>query len=89
MELKQDEIIYCNAKCNYKGKEYRLDKIVHKHTDGFYYKRRILEPFGIKEPVKLYDIEIINRLGFANKAKGYTEVKKSDETRNKITGAYE
>lgn len=89
MELKQDEIIYCNAKCNYKGKEYRLEKIVHKHTDGYFYNRRNLEPLGIKEPVKLYDIEIISRLGFANKAKGYTEVKASQEERNKITGSYD
>ena len=43
----------------------------------------------IKEPVKVEDVKVISRLGFESKAKGFTEVKGSDEKRNKITGAYE
>ena len=49
----------------------------------------LLDKLKITEPVKVEDVKVISRLGFVNKAKGFTEVKRSDEQRNKITGAYE
>lgn len=38
---------------------------------------------------KVLDIDVICSLGFENNASGYTELKKSEEKRNNITGAYE
>jgi len=49
----------------------------------------LLSKLNISEPVKVIRVEIISRLGFENKAKGFTEVKANDEKRNKITGTYE
>lgn len=83
------EIVYCNMTIYYKNKYYKLKKIVYKNENKLFYKRKHLEPLNIKEPVVIYDIEIISRLGFENKATGYTEVKRSEEQRNNITGAYE
>lgn len=87
--IQDKEIVYCNLKFKYKNKVFNLEEVVYKKTDGYYYNRRILDPLNVKEKVLVYDIEIIKRLGFENKSKGFTEVKKSDEQRNKITGAYE
>jgi hypothetical protein len=89
MELKHNEIIFCNAKFRKDKEEIQLTEIVYKHTDGNYYNRRILEHYKVTIPVKLYDIEIISRLGFAHKETRYYEVKKSNEIRNKITGSYD
>jgi hypothetical protein len=79
------EIIYCNLTLK-KGKEIiELKNVVYKYNDGFFKNSRL----GIKEPLKVLKVEKIVSLGFENKLKSYTEVKKSNEKRNKITGAYE
>lgn len=87
--LKQGEIVYCNLKFKFKKKEYELKEVVYKLTDGLFYNRRLLSPLKIYERVLVYDVEILARLGFENKNLGYTKAKKSNEQRNKITGAYE
>jgi len=87
--IKQGEIVYCNLKFRFDKKVYELKEIVYKQTDGYYYERRFLEPLKIKEKVRVYDIEILARLGFENKNIGYTKAVKNEEQRNKITGAYE
>lgn len=87
--IKQGEIVYCNLKFRYKKKEYELKDVVYKQENGFFYNRRLMQPLKIEDEVRVYDIEVLARLGFENKNLGYTEVKKSNEQRNKITGAYE
>lgn len=87
--IKQGEIVYCNLKFRFDKKVYELKEIVYKQTDGFFYNRRLLEPLKIKESVRVFDVEILARLGFENKSLGHTEAIKSNEQRNKITGAYE
>jgi hypothetical protein len=80
-----DEIVYCNITIEteiQKGKKTEtikktLEEVVYKEVDGLYRGNKVL------------DIKVLARLGFANKNLGYTEVKKSEETRNKITGAYD
>ena len=83
------EIVFCDLTIIHKGTKHKLEKVVYKNDGNLFYKRNYLEKLKIKEPVKIEDIKVISRLGFENKAKGFTEVKRSDETRNKITGAYE
>ncbi len=83
------EIVFCDLTILHKGVKYELNKIVYKNDGKLFYKRKYLEEFKIKEPVKIENIKVISRLGFENKSKGFTEVKGSDEKRNKITGAYE
>lgn len=88
-KVEKGEIVYCNLTIIHKGKKHILDKVVYKNDGNLFYQRKHLLEFKIDKPVKIVDIEIISRLGFENKSKGFTEVKGSDETRNKITGAYE
>ena len=88
-KIKKGEIVHCNLKFKHNKKEYKLNEIVYKETDGYFYCRRLMQPLKIDKPVRVYDIEVLQRLGFENKSVGYTEVKKSNEQRNKITGAYE
>ncbi len=83
------EIVFCDLIINYKGSKYNLEKVVYKNDGNLFYNRKYLEKLKIKEPVKVKDVKVISRLGFENKSKGFTEVKGSDETRNKITGTYE
>jgi len=71
------EIVYCNLTIIKKNNEVQLKEIVYKQKDGYY------------KGFKVVDIDIIKRLGYENKSKGFDEVKKSDEKRNNITGAYE
>lgn len=83
MELK--EIFYCNLILqNGKDKIY-LKNVVYKYENGFFKNSRL----GIKEPLKVLKIDIIQSLGFENLTNEYTEVKKSNEKRNEITGVYE
>jgi len=80
-----DEIVYCDITIEtkiQKGKKTEtikktLEEVVYKEVDGLYKGNKVL------------DIKVLARLGFANKNLGYTEVKRSEETRNKITGAYD
>jgi len=89
MDVKLGEIVYCNLKIKHNKRTHELNKVVYKKTDGFYYNKRILDDFNIKEKVLVCSVEVISRLGFESKSKGFTEVKASNEKRNKITGAYE
>jgi hypothetical protein len=83
------EIVYCNLTIIFKTKTYLIKKVVYKNDGKLFYEKKHLSPLNINEPVKIINIDIISRLGFENKAIGYTEVKKNEEIRNKITGAYE
>jgi len=83
--MERKEIFYCNLTLQ-KGKDkIYLKEVVYKETDGYFKRSRL----GIKEPLKVVKVDIIKSLGFENTSKDFTEVKKSYETRNKITGAYE
>jgi len=88
-KVKLGEIVFCDLIIIHKGIKHKLKKVVYKNDGNLFYKRKHLEELKIKEPVKVEDVKIISRLGFENKSKGFTEVKGSDEKRNKITGAYE
>lgn len=83
------EIVFCNIEFVYKKKQYKLDEVVYKYIDGFYYNKRILDRIGVKSKVFVTKLIIIKRMGFENKSKEFTEVKKNEEQRNNITGTYE
>lgn len=84
------EIVYCDLIVRHKGKNIKIKKVVYKNDGNkFFYNRRNLEILKIKEPVLIKEVKIISRLGYENNATGYTEVKRSEEQRNNITGAYE
>lgn len=84
------EIVYCDLIVRHKGKNVKIKKVVYKNDGNkFFYNRRNLEILKIKEPVLIKEVKIISRLGYENNATGYTEVKRSEEQRNNITGAYE
>ena len=78
------EIFYCNLTVLHNKKEIVLKEVVYKETDGYYRKKSLFA-----DPVKVLKVDIIKSLGFEVEQSGHTEVKKSDEQRNKITGAYE
>jgi hypothetical protein len=83
--MKRKEIFYCNLTLqNGKDKLY-LKNVVYKETDGYFKNIRL----GVKEPLKVLKVEVIKSLGFENLSNEYDEVKKSDEKRNNITGAYD
>ena len=88
-KVKLGEIVFCDLIIIHKGTKHKLKKVVYKNDGNLFYNRKHLEDLKIKEPVKVEDVKIISRLGFENKAKGFTEVKANTEIRNKITGAYE
>lgn len=75
--MKKDEIVYCNLTVLRNKKKKVLPQVVYREKDGFYKGEKVLK------------VEVIKSLGFANNSKEYTEVKKSGEKRNSITGAYE
>lgn len=77
MNIEKDEIVYCNLTTIQKGKKQRYTEVVYKYTDGNYKGQKVIE------------LDIIKRLGYANKTKSYHTGIKSDEVRNNITGAYE
>ena len=88
--IKQGEIVYCNLKVrNDKNKIYEFKEVVYKQTNGFYYEKRFFDQLKIFEQLRVFDLEILARLGFESKNIGHTEAVKSNEQRNKITGAYE
>jgi len=88
-KLELGEIVFCDLTINHKGKKHKIKNIVYKNDGKKFYNKKHLKNLKIKEPATIEDINIISRLGFENKSKEYTEVKGSDEKRNKITGAYE
>ena len=88
-DINKGEIVYCNMTIKHKSKKYELKNIVYKNVGKKFTKKHYLKPLGINEDVEIIDIKILSRLGFENTTKDYTEVKKSNEKRNNITGAYE
>ena len=83
--MERKEIFYCNLTLQ-DGKDIiELNKVVYKEENGYFKNIRL----GIKEPLKVLKIDIITSLGFENLSNEFTEVKKSNEKRNEITGAYE
>lgn len=78
------EIFYCNLTVDFKGKATLVKEVVYKETDGFYRKKSLFS-----DPVKVLNVDIIKSLGFEVENLSHTDVTKSDEQRNKITGAYE
>lgn len=97
--IKPGQIVYCNIKCKtLKNKIMEVKGIVYaSEYSGFNPNlsfnnsddRFTIRKFNVKEDLIITGIEIIKELGFKNKSKEFTEVKASDEKRNKITGAYE
>ena len=89
--MTEGTIYLINAKFKYKKKEYKLYDVVWKYNEKKIYDRmRILQSMKVKQPVTLYDIQVIKKLGHENKGiLGYVKAKKSDEQRNNTTGAYE
>ena len=93
------EIVLCNLKLKPIKKEsfYLKDVIFSnpyekKRFELIYSNRndrRLIDLTGFKEDLKIINIEVISRHGFKNKSKGFTLAKKSDNSRNKITGTYE
>lgn len=79
------EIFYCNLTILHNKKQIVLKEVVYKENDGFYRKKTL---FG-DDPVKVLKVDIIKSLGFEVEQSGHIEVKKSDEHRNTITGAYD
>ena len=75
--MKTKEIFYCDLIVIKNKKEIKIEKAVWLEGDQFYKRMEIKQVFKIKS------------LGFQSKNVGYSEVKKSDEIRNKISGAYE
>jgi hypothetical protein len=60
-------IYLINAKFKYKKKVYKLLDVVWKYQGNNQYTRmRVLDKIKVKQPVTLYDIEIIKKLGHEN-----------------------
>jgi hypothetical protein len=83
--MERKEIFYCNLTLQNGKDTIELNKVVYKEENGYFKNIRL----GIKEPLKVLKIDIITSLGFENLTNEFTEVKKSNEKRNEITGAYE
>ena len=83
--MERKEIFYCNLTLQDGKDNIYLKNVVYKEEDGYFKNIRL----GIKEPLKVLKIDIIKSLGFENLSNEYTEIKKSEEKRNNITGAYE
>ena len=83
--MERKEIFYCNLTLQNGKNNIYLKNVVYKYDNGYFKNTRL----GIKEPLKVLKIEVIKSLGFENLSNEYDAVKKSDEKRNNITGAYE
>ena len=83
MEAK--EIFFCNLTLQSKNGKKVVKNVVYKEKDGYYKNDRE----GINNPLKVLKVDIIKSLGFESLTKNYSEVKKSDNKRNNISGAYE
>jgi hypothetical protein len=75
--MERKKIFYCNLTILKDKKKEIIKEVVFKNIDGFYKGNKVL------------DIDIISVLGYENLSNDYTEIKKSDEKRNNITGAYD
>ena len=66
-KMVEGTIYLINAKFKYKKKEYKLYDVVWKYNNKKIYDRmRILQKMKVKQPVTLYDIEILKELGHEN-----------------------
>ena len=83
--MERKEIVFCNLILQNGKDKIHLKNVVYKDEGGYFKNIRL----GIKEPLKVLNVEVIKSLGYENKSNEYTEVNKSNEIRNKITGAYE
>jgi len=79
------EIFYCNLTLQNGKDKIILKEVIYKESNGYFKNVRL----GIKEPLKVLKVDVIKSLGFESLSNTYTEVTKSDEKRNEITGAYE
>jgi hypothetical protein len=79
------EIFYCDLTVLFNKKEVIVKDVVYKETDGYYSNRKLFKD----EKVKVLKINIIKSLGFENISSDFTNVQKSNEVRNNITGAYD
>lgn len=92
-------IVYCNLKCKtVKGKTLTAKKVTlssswEGYSDILSWKnsdhRFLIKKFGVEEDLTILEIDVIHESGYKIKTNQFTEVKASDEKRNKITGAYE
>jgi len=82
--MKAKEIILCNLTLLENKKTIILKNVVYKNSNGYYKNYRL----GIKKPLKVINVECIKSLGFESLKKGHSEVLKSDNKRDDITGAY-
>jgi len=87
--MKGKEIIHANIKVTHKKKQIKITDIVILSDDKIFNNKRVLKKYGIKDPIAIDEIEVISSLGFQNSTSEFATVKKSDEKRNEITGAYE
>lgn len=71
------EIFFCDLIVIKDKKEIKIKNVVWMETETHHKKMEIKQVIKIKS------------LGFQSLQTGFTEVKKSDEKRNNITGAYE
>ena len=83
--MERKEIFYCNLTLQNGKDNIYLKNVVYKDNNGYFKNIRL----GIKEPLKVLKVEVIKSLGFENLSNEYTEIKKSYEKRNNITGAYD
>lgn len=98
--IRPGEIVYCDLgleTIEKKPQKYLIKRVSLSidYDEVFDYKltllknKRILDKHGIKTDCKIIKILIHHSSGFKSNTKEFTEVKASDEKRNKITGAYE
>ena len=95
-EIKEGEIVYATFKVrDNNNKEYELRKVVFSREWKCEYPilrkeiySRFLKQNGIKTDCTIFDVKILARTGFKNRATGYTAAKKNEEIRDSVTGAY-
>lgn len=75
--MKRKEIFFCDLIVVKDKKETKIKNVLWMETETHHKKMEIKEIFKHKS------------LGFQNSQLGFTEVSKSNEKRNNITGAYE
>lgn len=97
LEIEKDDILFCNLKLKDGFNVVHLKKVVislHIETNRIERKGHNMNYFFTKHKLKsniveVLQIDIIKKVGKKQKTKSFTIGKKSDEIRNKITGAYE
>lgn len=97
LEIEKDDILFCNLKLKDGFNIVELKKVVISfpgetnrierkgHNMNYFFTNHKLK----SNIVEVLQIDIIKKVGKKQKTKSFTIGKKSDEIRNKITGAYE